>query len=67
MTRAGDCRTLQPFPGDPELSWHLIESLAAADFDLTTCQEMLVDHGFVVPMQLLWGAGRARSARSRFT
>ena len=51
--------SLRPFPGDAELSWHLIESLAAADFDLTTCQEMLVDHGFVVPMQLLWGAGRA--------
>jgi protocatechuate 4,5-dioxygenase beta chain len=46
--------TLAPFPGDPELSWHIIETLAAADFDLTTCQEMLVDHGFVVPMQLLW-------------
>jgi len=46
--------TLRPFPGDAALSWHLIESLSAADFDLTTCQEMLVDHGFVVPMQLLW-------------
>ena len=46
--------TLAPFPGDPAFSWHLIESLAAADFDLTTCQEMLVDHGFVVPLQLLW-------------
>jgi len=46
--------TLAPFPGDAALSWHLIERLAAADFDLTTCQEMFVDHGFVVPMQLLW-------------
>ena len=46
--------TLTPFRGDAPLSWHLIEHLAAADFDLTTCQEMLVDHGFVVPMQLLW-------------
>jgi protocatechuate 4,5-dioxygenase, beta chain len=46
--------TLAPFAGDPEMSWHIIETLAAADFDLTTCQEMLVDHGFVVPMQLLW-------------
>jgi protocatechuate 4,5-dioxygenase beta chain len=46
--------TLAPFPGAAALSWHLIERLAAADFDLTTCQEMLVDHGFVVPMQLLW-------------
>jgi protocatechuate 4,5-dioxygenase beta chain len=51
--------TLAPFPGDPALSWHLIESLSAADFDLTTCQEMKVDHGFVVPMQLLYpGATR---------
>ena len=47
-----------PFPGHPALSWHLIESLAADEFDLTTCQEMLVDHGFAVPMQLLW-PGRA--------
>ncbi len=46
--------TLRPFPGDAAFSWHLIEQLSAADFDLTTCQEMLVDHGFVVPMQLLW-------------
>ena len=46
--------TLAPFQGDPAFSWHVIEALAAADFDLTTCQEMLVDHGFVVPMQLLW-------------
>jgi protocatechuate 4,5-dioxygenase beta chain len=46
--------TLTPFRGDAAFSWHLIEALAGADFDLTTCQEMLVDHGFVVPMQLLW-------------
>ena len=43
-----------PFPGDPELSWHLIDSLMAEDFDLTTCQEMLVDHAFTIPMQLMW-------------
>jgi protocatechuate 4,5-dioxygenase, beta chain len=47
-----------PFPGHPALSWHVIESLVADEFDLTTCQEMLVDHGFAVPMQLLW-PGRA--------
>jgi protocatechuate 4,5-dioxygenase beta chain len=50
--------SLQPFPGDPDLSWHIIESLTAEEFDLTTCQEMLVDHGFVVPMQLLWQGSR---------
>jgi protocatechuate 4,5-dioxygenase beta chain len=44
-----------PFPGHPELSWHLIESLVADEFDIATCQEMRVDHGFAVPMALLWG------------
>src|SRR3954465_13206131 len=47
-----------PFPGYPEMSWHLIESLISDEFDLTTCQEMLVDHAFVVPMTLLWPDGR---------
>jgi protocatechuate 4,5-dioxygenase, beta chain len=43
-----------PFTGHPAMSWHLIESLVNDEFDLTTCQEMLVDHAFVVPMTLLW-------------
>jgi protocatechuate 4,5-dioxygenase beta chain len=43
-----------PFPGDVDLSWHLIESLVAEDFDLTTCQEMLVDHAVTNPMQLMY-------------
>jgi len=47
-------KPVPPFPGYPELSWHLIESLVAEEFDLTTCQEMQVDHGFTVPMSLLW-------------
>jgi protocatechuate 4,5-dioxygenase beta chain len=48
-----------PFPGSPTLSWHIIESLVADEFDVTMCQEMLVDHAFTVPMALLWpGAGR---------
>jgi len=46
--------TLPPFPGDTALSWHLIESLVAEEFDITTCQEMLVDHAFTLPMALLW-------------
>lgn len=49
--------TIEPFPGDPQFSWHLIESLIAEEFDVTTCQEMLVDHAFTVPMQLLWPSG----------
>jgi protocatechuate 4,5-dioxygenase beta chain len=50
---------VQPFDGDLDCSWHLIESLIAEDFDLTTCQEMLVDHAFTMPMALLWpGQGK---------
>lgn len=51
---------LGKYPGDPALSWHIIESLVAQDFDLATCQRMRVDHAFAIPMQLLWpnsGAG----------
>jgi len=46
--------TVAPFRGDPELSWHIIESLVAEDFDLVTCQEMVVDHAFTLPMALCW-------------
>jgi len=40
--------------GNPALSWHVIESLMADEFDLTMCQQMTVDHGVMVPMSLLW-------------
>jgi protocatechuate 4,5-dioxygenase beta chain len=45
---------LPPLPGDPALSWHLIESLVADEFDLTTCQEMFLDHASMLPMALCW-------------
>jgi len=47
----------RPFRGDPELSWHLIEALVSDEFDVTTCQEMLVDHAFTVPLSLMWPGG----------
>ena len=47
----------RPFTGDAELSWHLIEAAVADEFDVTTCQEMLVDHAFTVPMSLLFPGG----------
>jgi protocatechuate 4,5-dioxygenase, beta chain len=48
----------RPFPGDAALSWHIIERVVADEFDVTTCQEMLVDHAFTIPLALLWpGAG----------
>jgi protocatechuate 4,5-dioxygenase, beta chain len=48
------------FPGDPAFSWHIIESLVADEFDVTSCQEMLVDHAFTIPLALLWPGTDAR-------
>ncbi len=53
-----------PFAGDPRLSWHLAEALVAGEFDPTTCQEMLVDHAFAIPMALLWPGGAGCPART---
>ena len=40
--------------GDPELSWHLINALVEDEFDITMCQDMLVDHAVTIPMALMW-------------
>jgi len=45
-------RPLPEVRGDAEFSAHLCESLIADEFDLTVCQEMSVEHGFLVPMNL---------------
>jgi protocatechuate 4,5-dioxygenase beta chain len=47
----------RPFRGDPDLSWKVIEDLASDAFDITSCQRMLVDHAFTIPMSLLWPGG----------
>ena len=41
-------------PGDPALSWHLINALVADEFDIAMCQEMLIDHAVTIPMALMW-------------
>ncbi len=46
--------TLAPFDGDLDLSWHIINEVIRRDFDLVTCQEMLVDHAFTLPLKMLW-------------
>jgi protocatechuate 4,5-dioxygenase, beta chain len=43
-----------PFQGDLDLSWHLINSLVADDFDVVSCQDMLVDHAITNPLQLMY-------------
>ena len=45
-------RPLPPVRGDADFSFHLCEQLVQAEFDLTICQEMGVEHGFLVPMNL---------------
>src|ERR1700728_1432827 len=33
-------KPVAPFDGLPELSWHIIETPVAAEFDITMCQDM---------------------------
>ena len=50
-------RPLPPVRGDAEFSIHLCEELIESEFDLTVCQEMGVEHGFLVPMNLCFEHG----------
>jgi protocatechuate 4,5-dioxygenase, beta chain len=43
-----------PVAGCTELSWHIINQLIAKEFDIVTCQEMLVDHACTLPLKLFW-------------
>ena len=49
--------TLPPFKGNVDLSWHIINHLVDKEFDITTCQEMLVDHACTMPLKLFWPEG----------
>jgi len=44
----------RPVPGDTDLSWHLINTPVADEFDVTMCQDMLIDHAVTIPMALMW-------------
>lgn len=45
-------RPLPAVRGDLAFSQHLCRSLVYDEFDITVCQEMAVEHGFLVPMHL---------------
>ena len=45
-------RPLPAVRGNADFSIHLCEQLVQAEFDLTVCQELAVEHGFLVPMNL---------------
>jgi len=46
--------TTAPLPGNQDLSWHLINHLIEREFDIVTCQEMLIDHACTLPFKLFW-------------
>ena len=48
-------KPVAPFKGNVPFSWHIAEKLVEQEFDICTCQEMKVDHGFVNPVRALWG------------
>ena len=47
-------RDLPDFAGNPEFAWHTVRSLMEAEFDLTVCQEMTVDHGIQSTVPLMF-------------
>ena len=50
-------RALPEVRGNADFSIHLCEQLVQAEFDLTVCQELAVEHGFLVPMNLCFEYG----------
>ncbi|MCZ4316176.1 class III extradiol dioxygenase family protein [Comamonadaceae bacterium G21597-S1] len=50
-------RALPEIPGHLAFSQHLCRSLVYDEFDITVCQQMQVEHGFLVPMHLLFDHG----------
>jgi len=49
--------------GDPDLAWHVAQSLILDDFDMTIINEMDVDHGLTVPLTMMFGAPEAWPCR----
>ncbi len=49
--------SLEPLKGQTDLSWHIIETLVDKEFDVVSCQEMLVDHACSLPLKLFYPSG----------
>ncbi|MFM5952767.1 MAG: class III extradiol dioxygenase family protein [Novosphingobium sp.] len=65
-TNADEGWGLHPFPipgGHAPLSWAIIEKLVEKEFDVVTCQEMLVDHAASIPLNLCWPGADAAPVR----
>jgi protocatechuate 4,5-dioxygenase beta chain len=48
-------RPVPTVKGDPDLAWHLVESLVLDGFDLTIMHQLQVDHGLTVPLSITCG------------
>ena len=46
-------RDFPPIRGHADLSWHILRSLVADEFDVAVCQEMEVDHGVISPLPMI--------------
>ena len=49
--------------GDPDLAWHIAQSVILDEFDLTIVNKMDVDHGLTVPLSLMFGQPKAWPVR----
>jgi protocatechuate 4,5-dioxygenase beta chain len=56
-------RPVPPVRGDPDLAWHIAQSVILDEFDLTIVNKMDVDHGLTVPLSLMFGQPRAWPVR----
>jgi protocatechuate 4,5-dioxygenase beta chain len=45
--------------GEPDLGWHIAQSLILDEFDMTIINEMDVDHGLTVPLSMMFGQPEA--------
>lgn len=52
-------RKVPDVKGNPELAWHITESLIMDEFDMTIVNEMPVDHGLTVPLSVMYGQPKA--------
>ena len=48
-------RPVPKVQGHPQLAWHIAQSVILDEFDLTIVNKMEVDHGFTVPLSLMFG------------
>lgn len=48
-------RPIPAVKGHPKLAWHIAQSCILDEFDMTIVNKMEVDHGFTVPLSLMFG------------